>query len=341
MSPLLDQAATLRSGLEIFLSGERGCPVTVSGLKRLTGGTSHETWAFDLHENNQSDVMPLVLRRDFSADVLDLELGTEFSLLQALYDDGIPVPRPLYCVQTESPIETPFMISERLDGKDIRKEMAANPERAVSLGERLTDIQASVHAIDWKLLIAKTNLKLPENPAAYQVDLWTKTLTDNLIEPEPMLSYAASWLECHLPHDVPLAMIHGDFKANNLLFDSNGRIAVIDWELAHVGDPYEDLAFTLLWTTRFDIVGGMLSREAYLHCYEKTTGQKVDPERLFYWQVFAWVKLAAIFLKGFCEDEANQSARPARIMLVRAIPWISVQLGKLFAEHHEGQGVKI
>ena len=116
---------------------------------------------------------------------------------------------------------------------------------------------------------------------------------------------------------------------------------MIDWELAHVGDPYEDLAFTLLWTTRFDIVGGMLSREAYLHCYEKTTGQKVDPERLFYWQVFAWVKLAAIFLKGFCEDEANQSARPARIMLVRAIPWISVQLGKLFAEHHEGQGVKI
>jgi aminoglycoside phosphotransferase (APT) family kinase protein len=341
MNQSVDQTAALRSGLEEFLSRERGCPVTVSGLKRLTGGTSHETWAFDLQENTRSTLIPLVLRRDFSADVLDLELGTEFSLLQALYDDGIPVPRPLYCVQEQSTIETPFMISERLDGKDIRKEMAANPDRAVSLGGCLTEIQASIHAIEWQELIAKTNLILPENPAAYQVELWTKTLVDNLISPEPMLSYAVSWLLSHLPKNAPLAMVHGDFKANNLLFDSGGRIAVIDWELSHVGDPYEDLAFTLLWTTRFDIVGGMLSRDEYLSCYEKAVGQSVDPERLFYWQVFSLVKLAAIFLKGFREDEANQSARPARMMLVRAIPWVSAQLGSLFVEHDEGRGVKI
>lgn len=332
-----NQADTLASGLEGFLSASYGEQVLVSGVRRLTGGTSHETWAFDASfVSRAQDRLEFVLRRDFSKDVLDLDLKTEFALLTALYQAGIPVPQACFCVADNSPIGTPFIISERLNGTDIRKVMAQYSGAVSSLGKTLTSIQASIHQLDWLPVVVNTKLAVNGSPIKYQVEKWCESVKENIVAPEPLLGFAVNWLRTNLPIDAPIALIHGDFKANNLLIDSDNRVAVIDWELAHIGDPYEDLAFTLLWTTPHDIVGGMLSRNDYLACYEKSSGQSIDQERLCYWQIFALVKLAAIFLKGFNEKNSNEIERPTRIMLLRAMPWINAQLGELLSEHYKG-----
>jgi aminoglycoside phosphotransferase (APT) family kinase protein len=321
----------LHAGLSAFLAAQYGASVKLSGLRRLTGGTSHETWAFDLctRSNAKENIRPMILRRDFSDDRLDLDLATEFALLQRLYAAGVPVAEPVFCEYKNSPISTPFIISERLSGMDIRKQMAQNNDGARALGLRLTAIQARIHRLDWQNTLGEVLPAPSPNAAAAEVLRWSKIATECSTELSPLLSAAINWLEAHAPDDSPFALVHGDFKANNLVFDPSGRVAVIDWELSHIGDPLEDLAFTMLWTSQYDLVGGMLSEADYLAAYEAASGSRVDSERLFFWRVFAQLKIAAIFLKGLRTDTVVSATRPSLVMLGRAMPWIEQRIAEL------------
>jgi aminoglycoside phosphotransferase (APT) family kinase protein len=322
----------LHDGLSAYLVSRYGESAKVSGLRRLTGGTSHETWAFDLHTDasgNPQTSRSLILRRDFSGDQLDLDLATEFALLQRLFKAGIPVPEPVFCEHQNSPITTPFIISERLSGTDIRKQMAKSRDGARELGLKLTAIQASIHKLDWQQTLG--DILPPPSPTASTVEVsrWSRIANKCSLSPQPLLSAAIDWLGANAPHDSPCALVHGDFKANNLVFDATGRVAVIDWELSHLGDPLEDLAFTMLWTSQYDLVGGMLSTEDYIAAYEQASGSPVDHDRLFFWQLFAQVKIAAIFLKGLQTETPDAFARPSLVMLGRALPWVEQRIAEL------------
>ena len=321
----------LHEGLRAFLIAQYGASVKLSNLRRLSGGTSHETWAFDLctsaHANE--NIRPLILRRDFLDDRLDLDLATEFALLQHLYAADVPVPEPIFCVHKNSPITTPFIISERLSGTDIRKQMAQNKAGARELGLTLTGIQARIHGLDWQKILGDVLPSPLPNAAVSEVSRWSRIATEYSKEPQPLLSAAIDWLSAHAPDDSPCVLVHGDFKANNLVFDPSGRVAVIDWELSHLGDPLEDLAFTMLWTSQYDLVGGMLAEEDYIAAYERASGSRVDRERLFFWRLFAQVKIAAIFLKGLSTKTGDDFVRPSLIMLGRAMPWIERRIAQL------------
>ena len=319
----------LHDGLSAYLVSRYGASAKASGLRRLTGGTSHETWAFDLHTDTSNELRPLILRRDFSSDRLDLDLATEFALLRSLFTAGVPVPEPFLCEHENSPIETPFIISERLSGTDIRKQMAKDKQGARELGLKLTAIQSNIHKLDWQQTLG--NVLAPPLPtaAAAEVSRWSRIANECSRTPQPLLSAAIDWLGANAPHDSPCALVHGDFKANNLVFDPTGRVAVIDWELSHLGDPLEDLAFTMLWTSQYDLVGGMLSAEDYIAAYEHASGSRVDRDRLFFWQLFAQVKIAAIFLKGLQTETADSFARPSLVMLGRALPWVEQRIAEL------------
>ena len=129
------------------------------------------------------------------------------------------------------------------------------------------------------------------------------------------------------------ALVHGDFKANNLVTDAerlwqDKSATVLDWEMAHVGDPIEDLAWTLLWSTAHDLVGGLLNRAEYLAAYEAASGHAVEAARLAYWEIFACVKLAAIFIAGVRPTADGQALRPMLVMLGRAIAVIEQALAR-------------
>ena len=325
-----DPARALAAGLREYLSGVcNGTVEEIAALRRLAGGASHETWAFDLVANEAGvrSTTALILRRDFDQALLDANLSHEFELLKHLHAQGAPVPRARWCVSADSPLATPFMIVERANGVDIRKRLT-DPARAPArntLGRALVATLAALHRmpIDAELERCLDAERVPG--AAREVARWAAVIARDQDSPQPLLRAALAWLHAHLPAASRPVLVHGDYKTNNLIFATDSTV-VIDWEMAHLGDALEDLAWTMLWTTEYDLVGGLLSRQAYLDAYVAESGQEIDSQRLFFWEMLALVKLAAIFLSGARQGTRVGHARPMLAMLGRALPWIEVRL---------------
>lgn len=310
----------LATALRSYISARRGRPVTVDRLRRLAGGTSHETWAFDLRDAG-SGSEPLVLRRDFDHRPLDADLRTEFTLLGDLRASRLPVPRPYWCEVDASPLERPFMVLERVEGTDVRKALRGHVPGRGALGERLARLQATVHDVAPPSALATGSA--PPSPRA-EVERWATAIT----EATPLVSAAVGWLRAHAPDADRIGLVHGDFKTNNLLFGPDGTVTILDWELAHLGDPVEDLAWTMLWTTEFDLVGGLLPAARYLRAYEAASQYLIEPARLSFWQLLALVKLAAIFLTGAARPRDGRPVRPTLQLLGRALVHIEHEIAR-------------
>ncbi len=301
----------------------------VKSLRRLTGGSSHETWAFDARLGGATEFTPLILRREFELALFEMPLATEFELVRMLRRSGFPVPEPHFVSTSASGTEAPFMVMERVAGLDTRKAMAANPapgeRRAIAAA--LVDALAALHGLP----IAPFGELLGIGTPAGELEKWQAIVLGSGC-PSAALRLAVAWLEQRCPPVAEQVIVHGDFKANNVLLRQPEQPVVIDWELAHLGDRLEDLAWTMLWTTRDDIVGGMLTPAAFLAEYERASGHSVDRDRLHFWKVFALVKLAAIFLKGLEPGPTPRAPRPMLLMLAQALPCIEEALAALLSD---------
>ena len=322
--------AVLAGQLRDYLQSCLGEAIAITDLRRLAGGASHETWAFDLvHGSGAREITPLVLRRDFVAGLLAPSLAQEYALLQYLHAQNLPVPRPRWCVTEDSPLATPFMILERVTGDDIRKVLAepAQVTDRQTLGRALVRTQATLHRVNLAPKLMHI-LRAADPPgAAREVARWAAVIDRDHDSAEPLLTAALGWLRTHLPTPSQLTLVHGDYKTNNLIFSDEGTV-VLDWEMAHLGDPLEDLAWTLLWTTEHDLVGGLLSADDYLAAYTAETGLEVEPTCLFFWQLFALVKLAAIFVSSARQGTRIGHPRPLLAMLGRALPWLETAIAE-------------
>jgi aminoglycoside phosphotransferase (APT) family kinase protein len=270
----------------------------------------------------------MVLRRSVERGMLDGDPQAEHALLGELDRAGFPVPRPWCCVTTHSPLVYPFMILERLSGTDIRKHLAGHPEvDRPGLGRALVGLQARLHRLDWRTQVPSLATEAASRSGSAELDRWTEAIRAATTDPGPLLTTALDWLRAERPPAVEPCLVHGDFKTNNLIFDDDGDVTVLDWELAHLGDPVEDLAWTLLWGTQFDLVGGLLTEPDYLAAYEAEAGTPVDPDALRYWRLFALVKLAAMVLTG----AARGARRPTLRLMGRALHHIEAELGAQLA----------
>ena len=308
--------ADLSGALPALLRPALG-PVRVDGLKRLTGGTSHESWAF-VATDGEGRAHPLILRRDFADELLDLPLATEFALLSRLHAAGYAVPRPLV-------LDALGIVSERLTGGDVRK-MLALAKPPAGLGAALVSLLAGLHRLDWRATLGDVLPDPGAGAAGKLVAHWAHVAARHGGCGDPLLCAALAWLERRAPQATPLALVHGDFKANNLVWDGGARFAVIDWELAHIGDPLEDVAWAMLWTTRHDLVGGLLDEAGFLAAYADAAGAPIDTARLDFWRLFVLVKLRIVFLKSMGLRGAGRPAHPSHVMLERAVPWLHRQI---------------
>jgi aminoglycoside phosphotransferase (APT) family kinase protein len=315
----------LAAGLADVLTEHLGRPVEVAGLIRLSGGSSHETWGLVATTGDGAVTAPLVLRRDFDRGMLDTDVRAEYELLTTLHDVGLPVPRPWLCVTEDSPLDLPFMIMERVAGTDLRKDLArpGHGHDLPALARQAIELQARIHAVDPAGLPGLDPLWGPHHELAR----WSAVIADAEPVPDPLLVAALAWLGTHLPDPPTPCLVHGDFKANNLLITPAAELVVIDWELSHLGDPIEDLAWTMLWRTDWDIVGGLHTREAYVRAYSDLTGRQVGAEALRFWRILALVKLWAMFLTG----TIGEAPRPTLLLMGRAGIWIADQLAQELA----------
>lgn len=270
----------------------------VANLRRLTGGASRETWSFDIEISADSDLPAgLILRRDPSKAPLALERSVEAKLLSKAYKSGVPVPK-IVCSLDDQDGLGPAFVMERIEGETIPRKIlrddkyaSARPKMAAQCGE----ILAKIHAIDFD------DLGLPSPEGAHPVDDQIRQyfqLLDGFGEPHPAFELALKYLSEAQPPLSKLALVHGDFRNGNLIVGSDGIRSVLDWELAHIGDPIEDIGWLCVRSWRFgedaNEVGGFGQIGDLCKAYEAAGGTSIDPEAVKFWMIFGTVKWGVI-----------------------------------------------
>lgn len=305
-----------------------GTPVVLETLPtRMSGGASRETWAVDVvFEGRDNGPVPLVYRGQFGEQELAASLADEHSAMAALHRAGQPIPRPYPAANSSEDVS--FIVMDRAAGADLRKSMPtiAEPDREL-VRTQLISILLGIHQVNPVTVFPEAGTY--QSAIQSQLDQWVlPVLADEAAGEVPLLRAAARWLDAFRPTDGPLAMLHGDFKANNILVWDSKVTAVLDWELCHVGDPLEDLAWTLLWTTRWDIIGGLFDRQQFLEGYSAASGTEIDDARFLYWQLFSWAKIATI-LRRQGQEARKAEPSPMLAQLGRSVAYCETQIADL------------
>jgi aminoglycoside phosphotransferase (APT) family kinase protein len=266
----------------------------LQGLRRLSGGASRETWAFD------ADGRPLILQRERPGGVASGAMGTEVRLLRAAREAGVPVPGVVVFggdvdddvhgnAVDAGPLGRSWMVVDRIDGETIPRRILRDEEFASArplLTAQCGRALAAVHTIDPEAV-----------PGLDPTDQFQRfrELLDAMSEPHPAFELGFRWLERNRPPARADTVVHGDFRNGNLVVGSDGLRAVLDWELAHLGDPLEDLGWLCVRAWRFGAsprVGGFGDVDELVAAYESASGSTatVDRDALAWWEAMGTLK---------------------------------------------------
>jgi aminoglycoside phosphotransferase (APT) family kinase protein len=246
----------------------------IRDVKRLTGGASRETWAFDALIDGAW--RPLVVRRD--------RAGRGPLTLEALAFEAaarVGVPEPEIVARDDA-----FLIMERVEGETIARRILRDQQFAAvrpRLAEQCGEILARIHSIPADAI---PNLDAPDQLAD------TAAMIHAFEDPSPALELGLTWLERNRPEPQGEVVLHGDFRLGNLIIGEDGVRAVLDWELVHRGDPFQDLGYLCVRAWRFGCeypVGGFGTYEDLFRGYERVSGRAVDRKRVRWWEVFGTV----------------------------------------------------
>ena len=327
MRALEDEQAPERIAAFVRAASGEG-DVSVSGVSRLAGGSSKQVWALDLRLGART--LPLVLRIDpteptpgegFAAQSGGFE--GEFRLLQVMHRRGAPVPRVHWTCLDRDVLGGSFYLMDRIEGETIPRRILRSDalvDARAKLPEQLGRALARIHEAD----LAADGLEWLPGPPQGQSSPESQVAQIRAgldLHPEPLLAseLAFRFLERNAPPERDRTLVHGDFRMGNVIVGPEGLRAVLDWELAHVGDPHEDLAWMCTKTWRFgkvdQPVGGVGPREPFYQAYEDESGRKLDRAALRYWEllcsakvVCVWVMQVRAYLTG-----ANPSVEQATI----------------------------
>jgi len=273
--------------LAVEIAAALGVP-EVEGLEALSGGASRETWAFRA-KGADGAMRDLILRRDPPGATRGegaIDRATEAAVIDAAGKAGAPAPK---IVRSMGPNA---FVMERLAGETDPRRIFKEARFAPARARFAEDCGLALARIRRASPAALPNL--PALGADAQLALYRATL-DRLGATRPVFELAMRWLLLNMPEPVAPALVHGDFRMGNLLIGETGLIAALDWELAHLGDPAEDLGWLCVRSWRFGgagAVGGLGARETLLAAHDGG----VDAARLRYWEIFGTFKWGVICL---------------------------------------------
>ena len=272
---------------------EKGIETERLDLTSIPGGASRETWLV------VGDRDRWVLRRDPRGTVSLVPMAEEFALISRAADAGAPVPEPLAFEPEGGRFGSPGRLMGFVDGPSVAPRILRKPEYEAArsgLTRQLGEALARIHAID----PGRIDGVLPgaaEDPALDQIAEWERQL-DEIGEPLPAVELGLRWLRANAPRPAQPRLVHGDFRLGNFIVDQCGLAAVIDWELAHLGDPAEDIGWLCIRSWRFGNddrpVAGVGQLDEFVSAYEAGGGAPVDRDRVRYWEAFGNVKWAVI-----------------------------------------------
>jgi aminoglycoside phosphotransferase (APT) family kinase protein len=264
----------------------------VAGATKLSGGASQETWSFDIV--HPAGKFGAILRRSpkgyGAAPSRAAGLAAEARLMQLAHDAGLPSPKVLHVLIPEDDLGTGFIMA-RVEGETIARKILRDEQFAKArpiLARQLGKVAAGIHGLPReqlpKLREMSSTKEIAEMGREYRGFNW----------PRPVFELALRWLAEHDPGpSKEVTLVHGDFRHGNLIIGPDGVRAVLDWELAHLGDPMEDLGWICVNSWRFGEidkpVGGFGSREELFAGYEEG-GRRVDPARVKFWEVMGTLR---------------------------------------------------
>ncbi|MGQ0629612.1 MAG: phosphotransferase family protein [Sporichthyaceae bacterium] len=296
--------------LEKFLASVLEGPFTVSGLGQLAGGASKEQFAFDLEwtpasgdKAGQTRRERMVLRLNPPANVIAAHGEREFQALRALAG-VVPVPSAYWVITDHTHFGEAGLICGFVTGVASPTKGAAGPtgigtaygDLAPALGPQFVDHLAALHSMSLDGL----DLSSFDRPTAgtteavdWRLALWDRVWAEDTFEPHPILTLTREWLWANRPVVDHVSLIHGDYRNGNFLFDEDaGQItAILDWEMAYLGDRHHDLGYLMMAGWGHDngdgtyLCAGLLDRESIIARYEQASGLSVDPVRLEYYMV--------------------------------------------------------
>ncbi len=268
-------------------------------LTPIPGGASRETWLVEGERERW------VLRRDPEGSVSLVPIADEFSLIDLAREAGVPVPEPIALEPAGGRFGSAGMLMSLVEGTSVAPRILRKPEFERARGEltgQLGEALARIHSVDPAKLDGVLSDPGPD-PALAQIEQWESQL-DEIGEPLPAVELGLRWLRANAPEPVGPHLVHGDFRLGNFIVDEDGLAAVIDWELAHLGDPAEDVGWLCIRSWRFGSddhpVAGVGAMEEFATAYESAGGAPLDPDRVRYWEAFGNVKWAVI-----CARQAN------------------------------------
>jgi aminoglycoside phosphotransferase (APT) family kinase protein len=317
-----DDSKTLETDLTRVLAARVAGFRSLRSCERLSGGASQETYRIILDADRGEK--KLAMRRAPGGGKARLfESGpgliVEAELMQAARAAGVPEPEIVHVFETSDRIGEGFLM-EWLDGETLGARIVRGEELAAirpKLARQCGEVLARIHGID----LAATGLdrKLArKDTESFVREMWKQY---QLYEtPQPMIDYAARWLLEHLPPAREPRLVHNDFRNGNLMMSpERGIVAVLDWEVAHIGDPMRDLGWLCTNSWRFGRselpVGGFGEIDDLIAGYESVSGRKVDRAELHYWMVFGsfWWAVGCLSMAMVYRAGADRSVERAAI----------------------------
>ena len=302
----------------------------VLALERLSGGATQEIWRFEL--STKAGPRSLILRRAPGGDRISgagVGLAVEARLIAAADRLGVPVPSALYVLQPADGLGEGFVMDfvegETLGGRIVRAELFADARQR--LAHDCGKILARIHALD--------PFDFPSLPVQAPIDLveqWRASYRSGAVA-RPVFELAFRWLADNAPAPPPRpCVVHGDFRNGNLMIGPDGVRAVLDWELAHVGDPMEDLGWLCVNSWRFGAidkpVGGFGDYDDLYRGYEAAGGAPVDRAAIRWWEMLGTIRWGVICANGL---ETFRTVDPTieRAMIARRTSETEIDLLRL------------
>jgi len=281
-------------------------------VRPLSGGASQDLWLVEFGD------VRTVLRRAPDGRMrseLAIPIELEAELIRAAHAQGVPSPRVLHVLTPDEGLGAGFLMEhvegEALGQRIVRGEAFANvrPRLARQCGGVLARIHQLPAPADLPVQGAAEIVAALERQ--HRREDW----------PRPVFELAFRWLKQNAPSPSAPRVVHGDFRTGNLLIGAKGVRAVLDWELAHAGDPMEDLGWLCVNSWRFGAienpVGGFGTREALYEAYEAAGGERVDLKRTRFWEVLGTLRWGVICTVSAIALREGAASGVERAMIAR------------------------
>ena len=345
MADFCDQTSVVRPGeeldlakLEPFLRSHFSAEARTLVVRQFPSGHSNLTYSLHLGARE------FVLRRPpFGSKVKTAhDMGREFRVLSKLHPAYSPAPEVLLYCDDDSILGAPFYVMEPIRGVILRRNLPAglefSAETAGRLSESFLDNLALLHGLDYAA-IGLADLGKPQGYLKRQVRGWTERYYGSKTHDYPEVEEISAWMAQHIPSTSKAALIHNDYKYDNVVLDPNDLtkiVGVLDWEMCTIGDPLSDLGSALAyWVDAHDpeelqkirwgptMVPGSMTRAQLLHRYAQATGR--DVSSMDFYLTFARFKIAVIIQQiyyryhfGLTKDERFASMSGLVALLLRA-----------------------